>query len=84
MLGVKKTDGKGRVILGGEFANRAVTVEQVGADQVTIRLARVIPESEAWLYENPVALKAVRRGLADARAGRIGKGRILPPGLKAT
>ncbi|MGA2498548.1 MAG: hypothetical protein ABSH20_12445 [Tepidisphaeraceae bacterium] len=79
MLAVKNTDGKGRVTLGGEFANRTVTVEQIGQDQVIIRLARVIPENEAWLYENPAVLEAVRSGLSDTRAGRVGKG----PNLKA-
>jgi hypothetical protein len=29
-----------------------------------------IPASEAWLYRNPKALASVRRGLADAAAGR--------------
>ncbi len=30
-----------------------------------------IPESEKWLYDNPTALASVRKGLADAAAGRI-------------
>lgn len=32
-----------------------------------IRLARVIPEREAWLYENGAALDAIRRALKQAR-----------------
>jgi hypothetical protein len=76
----KSTDSKGRVTLGGHFANRAVIVEHLGKDEVVIRLARVIPEGEAWLYENPKALASVRRGLDQARKGNIAK---TPPDLKA-
>lgn len=67
----KTTDSKGRIALGGHFANRAVIVEQQGADAIIVRLARVIPEREAWLYENPQALALVRRGLGEARRGKV-------------
>jgi hypothetical protein len=77
---LKTTDAKGRVTLGGHFANRAVIVEQHGDDAVVVRLARVIPEREAWLYENPKALAAVRRGLDQARKGQVAKN---SPDLKA-
>ena len=69
----KNTDSKGRVALGGHFANRAVIVEHRGDDEVIVRLARVIPEREAWLYEDPKALASVRRGLDQARNGNIAK-----------
>ena len=76
----KTTDAKGRVSLGGHFANRAVIVEHQSDDEVIIRLARVIPEREAWLYENPKALASVRRGLDQARKGNVAKN---PPDMKA-
>ena len=76
----KTTDAKGRVTLGGHFANRAVIVEPQGDDAVIVRLARVIPEREVWLYENPQALAAVRLGLSQARKGTVAKN---PPDLKA-
>ncbi|MEO6022269.1 MAG: hypothetical protein ABIP64_03980 [Burkholderiales bacterium] len=76
----KNTDSKGRVTLGGHFANQAVIVEHRSDDEVVIRLARVIPEGEAWLYENPKALASVRRGLDQARKGNVTK---QPPDLKA-
>ncbi len=66
----KQADSKGRVTLGGTFANRTVIVERRG-DEVILRLARVIPEREAWLYENERARDAVRRGLKQARAGKF-------------
>ena len=76
----KSTDSKGRVTLGGHFANRAVLVEHRSEDEVVVRLARVIPEDEVWLYENPKALASVRRGLDQARKGHVTK---KPPNLKA-
>lgn len=76
----KNADSKGRVTLGGDFANRAVIVERRSDDEVVVRLARVIPESEAWLYNNPKALASVRRGLDQARKGKVAK---KPPDLKA-
>ena len=76
----KSTDSKGRVTLGGHFANRAVIVEHRSEDEVIVRLARVIPEREVWLYENPKALASVRRGLDQARKGNVTK---KPPDLKA-
>jgi hypothetical protein len=77
----KSTDSKGRVTLGGHFANRAVIVEQRSDDEVVVRLARVIPEREVWLYKNPKALTSVRRGLEQARKGDVAKN---PPDLKAS
>lgn len=66
----KQTDAKGRLTLGDAFANRTVIVEHHG-DEVVIKLARVIPEREAWLYANGDALNSVRRGLAQARDGKV-------------
>lgn len=74
----RTVDSKGRLTLGEAFANRTVIVEQRG-DEVVVRLARIIPEREAWLYENPKALDTVRRGLRAAREGRFAQ----PPDLRA-
>ncbi|MSP98810.1 MAG: hypothetical protein EXR29_16645 [Betaproteobacteria bacterium] len=76
----KSADSKGRVTLGGHFANRAVIVEHRSEDEVIVRLARVIPEREVWLYKNPAALTSVRRGLDQARKGSVTN---TPPDLKA-
>jgi hypothetical protein len=71
---VKTTDEKGRVVLSKKFANRTVIVEEVSDTEVLVKLARVIPEREAWLYKNPGALASVRRGLAQLRAGEVSPG----------
>ena len=71
---MKMADNKGRIALGGSFANRPVIVERISETEVVIKMARVIPESEAWLYENTVALNSVRKGLKQARAGTVVNG----------
>jgi hypothetical protein len=70
---IRNTDSKGRLTLGDAFANRTVLVEQRG-DEIVLRLARVIPEREVWLYDNPAALASVRRGLKQARKGQFSDG----------
>jgi hypothetical protein len=70
----KAADNKGRVALGIRFANRSVIIDQLNETEVIVKLARLIPEREAWLYENAEALNAVREGLAQARAGKLTEG----------
>jgi hypothetical protein len=69
----KKTDSKGRLTLGEAFANRTMIVEARG-NEILLHLARVIPEREAWLYDNPTALAAIRRGLKQARSRQLSGG----------
>jgi hypothetical protein len=70
----KSVDSKGRLTLGGSFANQTVLVESHGGGEVLVRLARVVPAREAWLYENKVALGSVRRGLKQAAERQFAKG----------
>lgn len=79
----KNTDSKGRLTLGEAFANRTVIVEDRG-EEIVVRLARVIPEGEAWLYENPTALASVRRGLKQARSKELSDGPDLAKAAKLT
>ncbi len=74
----KQADGRGRISLGTGFANRTFLMESTD-DCIVIRPARVIPEREAWLYENEEALDRVRTGLAQARSRKFAKG----PSLQA-
>ena len=69
----KQADDRGRVSLGSAFANCTFLVENAG-DHIVIRPARVIPEREAWLYDNRDALDRVRVGLAQARDRKFAKG----------
>jgi hypothetical protein len=76
----KTTDSKGRVSLGNRFANKTVIIRESDPTEVVISLARIIPEREAWLYENAEAKAAVYQGLAQARAGQFA---ATPPDLEA-
>jgi len=67
----KPIDSKGRISLGPNWANRYAFVEKVDETEVRIVLARVIPEREAWLYENPEAMAMVQRGLQECREGLV-------------
>jgi hypothetical protein len=70
----KSVDSKGRLTLGAAFANHTVLVEAHGEGEVLVRLARVIPAREAWLYENKAALASVSRGLEQAAEGQLTPG----------
>lgn len=56
---IKTVDSKGRVSLGKRFANKPVIIESLSDTEVKVSLARVIPEREMWLYENPEARETV-------------------------
>lgn len=66
----RQADAKGRLSLGSAYANRMLIIEDRG-DEIVLRPARVIPEREAWLYENPRAFESVRRGVEQARSGKL-------------
>jgi hypothetical protein len=66
-----RPDSKGRITLGKltrGVSSFAVAVESSG--RIVLEPFVEVPASERWLFENPEALKRVRRGLADSEAGR--------------
>ena len=69
----RNTDSKGRLTLGEAFANQTLIIEDRG-HEIVLKRARVIPEREAWLYDNPGALAAVRRGLKQAASQQFSDG----------
>jgi hypothetical protein len=48
--------------------------------EVVLTFCRVVPEREAWLWENKRALDAVSRGLRQATSGELGDGPDLDAG----
>ena len=73
MPALRTIDEKSRLTLGREFAGRTVQVEP-GEDGIVVRFCRVVPEREAWLWENETAKGMVDRGLHQAREGELGDG----------
>ena len=67
-----RPDSKGRITLGklaeGVSSYRAL---RQADGKIVLEPFVEIPADERWLYENAAALKSVRRGLADAKAGRV-------------
>ncbi len=76
----KTTDAKGRVALGHRFANKTVIIREIDPTEVVVTVARVIPEREAWLYENESAREIVTTGLRQAETGEFSDS---PPDLDA-
>ena len=75
MAGVaKKLDSKGRLVLGPEYANATVLIEQVAEGEFRVKAAAIVPIREAWLFKNAEALKLVSAGLEQAKTGKVVKG----------
>jgi hypothetical protein len=66
-----RPDSKGRIALGKlaeGVSSYRVKVESHG--KITLEPYAEIPARERWLFENPEALHRVRKGLAEAEAGK--------------
>jgi hypothetical protein len=73
MPGIKVVDEKGRLTLGRAFAGKTVQVEEAD-DTLIVKFCRVVPEREAWLWENETAMAMVQRGLQQSRDREFSKG----------
>lgn len=69
-----KPDSKRRVTLGScRVRAHHYRVYENTAGQIVLDPQSSVPSSEAWLFENKKALASVRKGLAQARAGKTVK-----------
>lgn len=57
-------------------------VRRLSDTKVVIETARVIPESETWLWDNDAALQSVQRGLKEAHAQEFAAGPDLDADLE--
>jgi hypothetical protein len=69
-LNFKTIDDKGRLTLGRGAAGRSVVVEE-DDEGFSVRYVRVVPEREAWLWNNEGALASVRAGIEAAARGEF-------------
>jgi hypothetical protein len=69
-----RPDAKKRVTLGkaltGLEEDVRFDVYRTGEGQIILDPQVSVPASEAWLYRNPEAIAAVRRGLQEAAEGK--------------
>ena len=80
-VGVKILDSKSRVVLGDKLKKILSKRMKVDAFEVLIgeegdvllRPVANIPSKEAWLHQNPKALKQVVQGLTQAKQGKTQK-----------
>ncbi len=73
--GSVKPDSKKRVVLPSFLVREDIIyhIYSNSAGQIVLDPQVTIPASEAWLFKNPDAIAAVRRGLADAAQGKVSK-----------
>ena len=66
-----KPDSKRRVVLPKNLEGVTYHIYQNSLGQIVLDPQVTIPAYEAWLFTNKDALVSVKRGLADAAAGRV-------------
>ena len=73
MATLRTIDEKGRLTLGREFAGRTVQIKK-DDEALVVKFYRMVPDREAWLWENEAAKGMVDRGLHQARADDLTSG----------
>ena len=66
-----RADSAGRIGLGKAVGGKLFQARVQPDGSILLVPARVIPEREAWLFENPTRLAALDAGMAEADAGKI-------------
>lgn len=64
-----RADRAGRIGLGKAVGGRLFQARALADGSILLVPARVIPEREAWLFENPQRLAALDVAMAEANAG---------------
>ncbi len=68
-----RPDAKRRLTLGGAATAAGATAFNIyrnAVGQIVLDPVKAIPAAEAWLWENPKALAAVRQGLKESAQGQ--------------
>jgi hypothetical protein len=69
---ILRPDAKGRVTL-GHLADgiSSYTVTETKDHKLILEPHVEIPARERWLFKSPVALESLKKGIEDARRGRV-------------
>ena len=54
---IKTIGSSGQISLGKEYAGRAVIIEEIEDGVWLIKTAKIIPDSEMWMHEEPAKSK---------------------------
>ncbi|MBI1756887.1 MAG: hypothetical protein HYR64_07260 [Fimbriimonas ginsengisoli] len=66
---IAPADEQGKLSLGRRHSNRLFRVSEQPDGNLLLEPVVMVHEREAWLYRNPVAFEAVKRGIEESRAG---------------
>jgi hypothetical protein len=66
-----QADERGRISLGAQCGNKHYRVMVKPNGEILLLPMAMIPESEAWLFRNPLVKASLERGLNDVREGRL-------------
>lgn len=69
MQTVKTIGSSGQILLGKKYAGRTVLVEEVEQGVWLIKTAKIIPDNEMWLHEEPAGAR-VDKAIARADHNR--------------
>ena len=70
---VGRVDSKGRLTLGSWAVGKTFQVEQTGEGEYRLTAMMMVPEREAWLFNNAEALSMVKDGLQQSARGEVVK-----------
>lgn len=66
-----RPDSKGRITLGSLAGASCFKAYRDKQGRIVLEPQVEVPAIEAWLWQNPVAMKAVQKGLRDSAEGRL-------------
>lgn len=81
-----RADARQRISLGRVLTRNGASTFDVYTDRqgrIVLDPQISIPASEAWVFDNPAILRSIKRGLADAAAGRVSRHSSLSSLLKS-
>jgi len=68
---LKRPDSAGRITIGKENKDKLYAVQPQANGDILLSPVVIRHEREAWLFDNPLALESVKRGLEQSARGEI-------------